>query len=152
MNVEQIRHHLAYSKWASRRLLDAVEAMPSEEQQKDVGVAHKSVTGTLDHIFFGDLVWLNRIKGTDDTKMSWRDVQDGWDAWAANVTADELLKEIEYKDLRGAPRYSPVWQMVLHVVNHATLHRGQVMSLLRQSGIAPPQIDLITYYRENNVK
>jgi uncharacterized damage-inducible protein DinB len=40
------------------------------------------------------------------------------------------------------------WQIILHVVNHATLHRGQAMGILRQMGIAPPQTDLMNFYSE----
>jgi uncharacterized damage-inducible protein DinB len=48
----------------------------------------------------------------------------------------------------GKPFETPVWQIVLHVVNHATLHRGQAMALLRQLGMKPPPTDLIFFYRE----
>jgi uncharacterized damage-inducible protein DinB len=48
----------------------------------------------------------------------------------------------------GTPFESPVWQIVSHVVNHATLHRGQVVAMLRQLGAKPPATDLIFYYRE----
>ena len=48
----------------------------------------------------------------------------------------------------GKQYESPVWQIVLHVVNHATLHRGQVVAMLRQLGMTPPGTDLIYYYRE----
>ena len=48
---------------------------------------------------------------------------------------------------KGDPFETPLWQIVLHVVNHATLHRGQVMAMLRQLGIPPPPTDLISYYR-----
>ena len=151
MNVDQIRHQLAYSTWASRRLVAVVETLPEEQRQKEVGVSHKSIAGTLGHIHFGDRIWLSRILPNVDLN-SWEEVQEKWSAWASGLNADNLLQDIEYKDTRGNSHSTPAWQIVLHVVNHATLHRGQVMSLLRQSGIAPPQIDLITYYRENNVK
>jgi uncharacterized damage-inducible protein DinB len=43
----------------------------------------------------------------------------------------------------------PFWQILVHVVNHATLHRGQAMSILRQMGIAPPaHIDVMNFHRE----
>jgi uncharacterized damage-inducible protein DinB len=46
---------------------------------------------------------------------------------------------------------SPIWQIVLHLVNHATLHRGQVMAMLRQLGAVPPPTDLMVYYREQKI-
>ena len=41
----------------------------------------------------------------------------------------------------------PVWQLVLHVVNHGTHHRGQVSGFLRAMGHKPPKLDLVSYYR-----
>jgi uncharacterized damage-inducible protein DinB len=61
-----------------------------------------------------------------------------------------LQRVIAYKTLAGLESASPLWQMLQHVVNHASYHRGQVTTLLRQLGVAPPKgTDLITFYREN---
>jgi uncharacterized damage-inducible protein DinB len=84
--------------------------------------------------------------------IAWPRIQKGWEEWAAAVTPEELVRVVDYKDLKGNPHSTPVWQIALHVVNHATLHRGQAMSLLRQLGVAPPPTDLIFYYREINAK
>jgi uncharacterized damage-inducible protein DinB len=66
---------------------------------------------------------------------------DGW-------SDADLLRTIAYTDMQGNPYESPLWQIVMHVVNHATLHRGQVMAMFRQLGLAPPPTDLMFYYRE----
>ena len=50
--------------------------------------------------------------------------------------------------LDGKTARTPAWQIVMHVVNHATLHRGQAMGMLRQMGMAPPHTDLMMFYRE----
>jgi uncharacterized damage-inducible protein DinB len=56
---------------------------------------------------------------------------------------------VEYKSISdGKMARTPAWQIVLHVVNHATLHRGQVVGMLRQMGIAPPHTDLMFFYWE----
>jgi uncharacterized damage-inducible protein DinB len=51
------------------------------------------------------------------------------------------------KDLRGNTWTQPFWQLVLHVVNHATHHRGQVSGFLRAMGRVPPPLDLVAFYR-----
>jgi uncharacterized damage-inducible protein DinB len=58
-----------------------------------------------------------------------------------------FLHEVSYRDLKGNPWRTPLWQIVLHVVNHATHHRGQAAGFLRALGHAPPPLDLIAYYR-----
>jgi uncharacterized damage-inducible protein DinB len=50
--------------------------------------------------------------------------------------------------LNGAAGASPIWQMVQHVVNHASYHRGQITTMLRQLGVAPAKpMDMIAYFR-----
>jgi uncharacterized damage-inducible protein DinB len=153
MTPEEIRQHIFYSSWASRKLLDAAAELSEEQRNQDFGVAHQSLKGTLDHIFFGDRIWFARavdprVMGME---MGWPQMMKRWEDWATAVSHQDIVKNIDYKDLKGAPRRTPMWQIVLHVVNHATLHRGQVQSMLRQLGVAPPQTDLITYYREIKV-
>jgi uncharacterized damage-inducible protein DinB len=158
MTPENIRLHISYSGWASRRLLDAALALPEEQQRREFGVSHKSLIGTLEHIFFADRIWFARtvdpsvLESEETLSLAWPLLQKRWEDWAAALTPEEIMRVIDYKDLKGNPHSTPVWQIALHVVNHATLHRGQAMSLLRQSGVAPPPTDLIFYYREIKVK
>jgi uncharacterized damage-inducible protein DinB len=154
MTAAEIRHHIFYSSWASHKLLNAAQALSEEEQNREFGVSHKSLKGTLDHIFLADRVWFARAvdPGVLERDAQWPEVQKGWEDWATALSDDEILRVVDYKDLKGNPHQTPVWQIVLHVVNHATLHRGQAMSLLRQLGVAAPPTDLIFYYREIMVK
>ena len=158
MTPEETRLHISYSGWASRKLLDAALALPEEQQHREFGVSHKSLMGTLEHIFLADRIWFARtadpsvLESKDTLSVAWPLLQKRWEDWAAAVTPEEIMRVIDYKDLKDNPHSAPVWQIALHVVNHATLHRGQAMSLLRQLGVAPPPTDLIFYYREIKVK
>jgi uncharacterized damage-inducible protein DinB len=161
MTAEELRLHISYSGWASRKLLDAAFALSQEDRHREFGVSHKSLAGTLEHIFFADRIWFARtvdprvVRGGfgefgpgETIETEWPPLQKRWEDWAAALSQPDLVRVVEYKDLKGNPYRTPVWQIVLHVVNHATLHRGQAMSLLRQLGVAPPPTDLIFYYRE----
>jgi uncharacterized damage-inducible protein DinB len=154
MTPEDIRLHISYSGWASRRLLDAAVALPEEQRHREFGVSHKSLLGTLEHIFLADRIWFARtvdpsvLQLGENLPVAWPVVQKRWEDWAAGVTPKEIVRIVDYKDFKGNPHSTPVWQIALHVVNHATLHRGQAMSLLRQLGVAPPPTDLMLYYRE----
>jgi uncharacterized damage-inducible protein DinB len=158
MTPAEIRLHIRYSGWASRKLLDAALALPEEQQRREFGVSHKSLIGTLEHIFFADRIWLARtvdprvLESGETLSVAWPQIQKRWEDWAAALSEPDIVRMIEYKDLKGKDHRTPVWQIALHVVNHATLHRGQAMSLLRQLGATPPTTDLIHYYRETNVK
>jgi len=75
---------------------------------------------------------------------------DRWREWAATLTEERAGSVLDYKDLKGNAWRQPVWQLILHVVNHATHHRGQVSGFLRAMGHTPPPVDLIAYYRTAN--
>lgn len=159
VSAETVRLHLAYHAWASNRLLDATAALSAEERTRDFGTADKSVIGTLVHIFGADRIWLARIQRAEAGRAgsefqdlavlrpAWAAVSEAWNDWARRLADQDFHRELEYCDLKGNPWSTPVWQIVLHVVNHGTHHRGQAAGFLRTLGHTPPPLDLIAYYR-----
>lgn len=159
VDVATLKQHLAYSAWASRRLVEAAGKLSEDERTRDFGTADKGVLGTLVHTFAADRVWLGRVQGNvpgrfieveRDMNMpalenEWPKVLEGWQAFLDGVTDPAAM--VSYKDLKGNAYTTPLWQIVLHVVNHATHHRGQVSGFLRTMGHPPPPVDLIFYYR-----
>ncbi|HYK18497.1 MAG TPA: DinB family protein [Bryobacteraceae bacterium] len=160
ISADLLRGHLEYTAWASGMLLDAARALSPEELNRDFGVADKSVLGTLVHIFAGDRIWLERMHGIkrealvdpsdhDFAKLqqAWPTVQQGWKDWAAGLTDTRAVEEVEfYRSATGGMFRMPAWQIVMHVVNHGTHHRGAVSGFLRAMGKTPPKLDLIAYY------
>lgn len=159
--IDQLRLHLNYSAWASRRLLEAASTLPPPELTRDFKTSDHSVLGTLVHTFAGDRVWYRRVRGIpytsfiddDDRSLEaliprWKEVHLAWQQLIAEETDESVERKISYRDLKGNPYETPLWQIVLHVVNHATHHRGQVSGFLRAMGHTPPPLDLIFYYRE----
>jgi uncharacterized damage-inducible protein DinB len=159
ISADSLRDHIEYSAWASRRLLEATARLSPEELTRDFGTSDRSVLGTLAHVFGADRVWLLRVTGrpqhglTDADRelptiqRDWPAVHDGWREWSSGLTDESLLTVLDYTDLRGNPWKQSLWQIVLHVVNHGTHHRGQVSGFLRSMGHTPPALDLIAYYR-----
>ena len=151
------RTHLAYTEWATARVIAAARELAPEELVRDFGTADRSVLGTLTHVFGADRVWLARIQGRaqerpkeydlDGLQADWNAVYRLWQEWASALTEGAIAERISYRDLKGNPWVSPVWQIVLHVVNHGTHHRGQIAGFLRASGKTPPPLDLIAFYR-----
>jgi uncharacterized damage-inducible protein DinB len=157
MTAAEARLHLRYSAWASRALVEAVRALPDAVVERPVGISHGSLLGTLAHILWADWVWYTRVvepmerpgRTRDALDTVWPVLQDKWIAWAERASDAEIHRVVEYRSiLNDQLARTPAWQIVLHVVNHATLHRGQVMGLLRQMEIAPPHTDLMNFYRE----
>lgn len=161
ISPDVLRSHLAYTTWATRRLVGAAAQLPPEELTHDFKTADRSVLGTLVHVYAADRIWLARLTQapsgpfvTDaDYRLSvlqedWPALHARWQQWAGALTDEAAHANLAYKDTKGNPYTQPVWQVVLHVVNHGTHHRGQAAGFLRTLGRTPPPLDLAAYYRE----
>jgi uncharacterized damage-inducible protein DinB len=159
-SADTLRLHLDYSAWASQRLLDAASKLSEEDLSRDFQTADKNLVSTLAHAYAADRVWLGRIQGNppavfidnQDRKLGvlqkeWPALQQRWKEWAEPKSDHDFLLKISYKDLKGNAYETPLWQILLHVVNHATHHRGQAAGFLRSMGHTPPPLDLIAFYR-----
>ena len=160
ISADTLRLHLDYSAWASRRLLDAAANLDAEELTRDFKTADTNVIGTLAHVFAADRVWLARVKGEtpgpfitpEDRRLEvlqndWPALHQRWKLFADPLSDQDISAVISYKDTKGNPYQSSLWQILLHLVNHGTHHRGQVSGFLRSMGQTPPPVDLIAYYR-----
>ena len=159
MTAAEALKHLQYSGWASRKVLDAARSLNPDDLTRNVGVSHESIVGTLSHIHFADRIWYARVVDPNEPLIKQSDlpmleregpaIQRKWELWAGGLGDADLARVVAYKSLDGKLSFeSVVSEVVLHLVNHATLHRGQAVGMIRQLGIAPPVTDLITYYRE----
>lgn len=161
VSADTLRLHLDYSAWATNRLLGAAAALANTELTHDFKTSDKNVLGTLGHVFGAERIWFERINGNSPTSFvhdeardfaalqkAWPLLQRQWKDWAAQLTDEAVLAKIAYRDLKGNPWEQPLWQILLHVVNHGTHHRGQASGFLRSLGHPPPALDLIAFYRE----
>jgi uncharacterized damage-inducible protein DinB len=160
VSVDTLRLQLDYSAWATQRLLDAAAKLSAEELARDFQTADKCVLDTLAHVYAADRIWLSRVQGEPRTtfidpedrdltvlQSEWPALQQRWKLWLRDFSDDDATRTISFKDLRGNPYEQPVWRIILHLVNHATHHRGQVSGFLRSMGHTPPPLDLMAYYR-----
>jgi uncharacterized damage-inducible protein DinB len=162
MNLQDLNTLLDYHYWARDRLFEAIEPLTSEQFNRDLGSSFKSVRDTTVHTYAAEWAWYSRWQGQPPTTLMTSDAFPDVDAikraWAAheekmrafvNALGEEgIARVFEYKLLSGQPGASPFWQMLQHVVNHASYHRGQVTTMLRQLGEKPAKpMDMIAYYR-----
>ena len=163
MNLNDLRLLLEYHYWARDRVLEAAEALPPEQFTQDLGSSFKSVRDTLAHIYFAEWAWYARWMGNSPTvalpaemfpnlgtlRRAWTEHEGKVRAFVDGLGEAGLCRVIEYRLLNGQPGQAVVWHMVQHLVNHASYHRGQVTTMLRQVGAQPPRsMDLIAFYRE----
>ena len=152
---------LAYNAWANRRLLRATAALSRELLRRDLGTSHGSAWTTLLHIAWGEWLWLGRCQGAaprgldprdcgdlPDLEARWAEIGRDQVAFVARLSAPDLARRISYENPPGTPWTYPLEEMLRHVVNHSTYHRGQVASQLRQLGITPLPTDYLVFFDE----
>jgi len=166
MNVSDIQQLLTYTEWANDLAMEAAARLPDEGLHHDFGISHKSIFGTLVHMAGAEWIWLERWNGNSPTKAeawtrwsteSCNDLPHLKDRWTelvnqraqcvSQLDESRLAADLSFKLLSGDPSSMPLINQMQHVVNHATMHRGQVVGMIRQLGLEPPSTDLLFYLR-----
>lgn len=163
MNTEDLRTLYAYNRWANERVCDAARQL---ETGGKVHPSRSSVRDTLVHILWGEWLWLQRWRGESPMIMfnpnDFPDVtamEAGWDAvwreqqqFIERLTDQELRARVSYENLQGQRWEYTRGEMMQHVVNHSSYHRGQVALLLRQLGSVATATDFLMFLDETGLK
>jgi uncharacterized damage-inducible protein DinB len=162
MNLQDLRTLVDYHYWARDRLLDAIEPLSVEQLNRDLGSSFKSIRETVVHIYAAEWAWHARWQGNSPTALlsseafpdvaaircAWSEHEAQMRAFLDRLGEDGLSRVFEYTLLSGQAGSSPFWQMLQHIANHASYHRGQVTTMLRQIGAQPGKsMDMIAFYR-----
>jgi len=166
MNLADINRLFDYTEWANELALQAAAQLPDEQLRRDVGISHGSIFGTLVHMAGAEWIWLERWHGHSPRKEeAWSlwspescadlpGLQDRWGAvvnkrarFLSDLDEERFAADMGFKLLSGDPSAMKLVDQMQHVVNHATLHRGQIVGMIRQFGIEPPATDLLFYLR-----
>lgn len=166
MTHAELETLLDYHYWARDRLLDAVEALSPEQLTRDMGSSFRSVRDTLVHLCHTEWVWHQRWNGTSPSgppqqpeafadvasiRRLWAEQERDVRAFVDALGEAGIARTIDYRNVAGQAWRSAFWQLLQHLVNHGSYHRGQVTTMLRQMGAAPAKsMDLIAFYRERS--
>ena len=159
MNLKDICRLFDYTEYANRLALDAAEKLTDEQLLHDFKSSHGTIHGTLIHIAGAEWVWLERWKGVSHSRIwtpddfagipelraRWREIENERRQLLETLTDESLGQDLSYKNIKGEPFTLPLIEQMQHVVNHSTLHRGQVVGMIRQLGVQPPAVDLLYY-------
>jgi uncharacterized damage-inducible protein DinB len=146
-----------YNYWARNRQIEACGTLTQEQFLRPMDNSFSSLRDTLAHLVGAEYLWLERWRGRSPRAMlaaeefptlaavreRWGTVERGVSEYLAGLTEEVLTHPLSYVNLKGETWTYPLWQMLFHVVNHQTYHRGQVTTLLRQLGAQPAQTDYL---------
>jgi uncharacterized damage-inducible protein DinB len=163
MSIDIFRQLADYNNWANRRLYGAAMELPEEQYRRPTGVFFGSLHGTLNHLLLADRIWLKRLTGEGDHPGALDAIlfEDRDELLRARMAEDARLKrvvdglseadlaaDVSYRTTSGKPYQQKRQDILMHLFNHQTHHRGQAHSCYSiLTGAEPPSLDLLQFQR-----
>jgi uncharacterized damage-inducible protein DinB len=159
---EILKQYAAYNVWANQRMIEVILNLPPEQQQQTVSSSFPSLEKTLLHMWDAESIWWQRIKLQEvvvppslTAKYNVKDITTGlanqdkqWFEWVNAATDAALDHVFAYRNTKKEQFKQPVFQMLLHLFNHATYHRGQLTTIFHHLEINKiPPTDFIVFSR-----
>lgn len=161
MTLEEIKTLYAYNSWANNRLFTLLSSLPADQYMKDMKSSHGGIRGTLTHMVSAERVWLGRFQSRTEMPLREEDfaslapLKEVWEKsgyetakWLGTMTDKKLGESFSFTTAKGDTITHIFWRAFQHLVNHASYHRGQITTMLRQLGAEPVNTDLSRFYRE----
>jgi uncharacterized damage-inducible protein DinB len=158
--IELVRTLYAYDRWANRQIVEAAQRLTASQLLTPINASLPSVRDTLVHIMDAQQTWITRfqelppplpLRPEDFPDLAsmlgrWQTIEADIDSFVRTLADDvPLTRVIHYVNARGEPNAYPLWQMMVHLVNHGTQHRSEVAARLTEMGSSPGWLDLLIY-------
>lgn len=166
--IDHFRDFALYNRWANEKLYSFLSSdLDEEELNKDLGAFFGTITGTLNHILVGDLLWMGRLDGQGPRPTSLDSIlhedlgslskqREEADQRLIDITntltKDKLQTVLEYTTSQGMQCRDNLSDIMGHIFNHQTHHRGQIHHMISQLGYTPPPLDKIYLIREKSAR
>jgi uncharacterized damage-inducible protein DinB len=162
-----VRTLFDYSYWAWSRLFAAAAHLNHDAYGRPNGFTYGSLRGILLHSLWAEELWLSRWQGSGQVQEPseaevptletlverWKGVEAGMRTFIEGLTPEKLRAPVTYRSTRTDHVYTdPLWQLMVHVANHATQHRSEAAEALTIAGHSPGDLDLLDYFREQRAE
>ncbi len=159
---ELLVQYAQYNEWAHKKLLDLICSLSYEQQHTIIPSSFDSFYKTLYHVWGAETLWLARLNQESPPKISGdkfsgsmgdlaaalESVDRQWVHWFDNKQDSELGQQLHYTNMAGQSYSQPYDILLHHIFNHNTYHNGQLVTMLRASGIDKiPSTDFVTWSR-----
>lgn len=165
MEPREVAILVDYNYWANHKVVDAAAALTPEQFVAPGRLSFGSVRGTLVHVLMAEHTWRRRIQdGVSERsplqereftdlralKAHWDEEEAALRRFVRALTPERLAKPVDYTATNGQAHRTPLWQILVHVVNHGTQFRGEAGVLLSELGHSPGDLDFIQYVRRRS--
>jgi uncharacterized damage-inducible protein DinB len=154
-----LQHLYSYNYWANNRYLAVAESLTAEQLFHKQGHSWDSVHAVLVHMMSSERMWPMRWKGETGTFLDpkdfptaasvreyWVNVEKNMRAFIAEQTEQTLVRDTTYINPKGETFTLPLWQMMAHVQNHNTHHRGELAAMFTLMSIPHPEEEVVQYF------
>ena len=163
MNIAAVHSLFDYNYWVNQLILEAASRLSPEQFVAPSGASHGGLRSTLVHTLGAEWVWRMRCQGSsphgllseDDFPdletlvQRWREEEEAMRFYLDGLTDDDLESTITYSRAEGKTYETPLWQILVHVINHGTQSRSEAAVLLTQFGHSPGDLDYMIFLRDN---
>ena len=163
MRIAEIHSLFDYNYWVNQRILKAAAGLSPEQFTAPAEVSHDSLRGTLVHALGAEWVWRTRCQGSSPPALlseddfpnletlvrRWREEEGEMRSYLDGLTDDDLDGIITYSRTENKTYETPLWQILVHVINHGTQSRSEAAVLLTQLGRSPGDLDYMIFLRDN---
>jgi uncharacterized damage-inducible protein DinB len=146
---ELLKQYAAYNVWASQRLFEIIRSLPEEKHKAELPSSFKSLYITVLHMLDAESIWWQRVRlqekinrpsenfngSMDDAMTALLNQSKAWEEWVSAASELSIDHVFQYYTNKKELVKLPVYQVLLHVFNHGTYHRGQLVNMLRQLGV-----------------
>ena len=163
MTKDYFKEAAEYNLWANTIVCGWLEQISDGQWTKEIISSFNSIQETVLHVISAEKAWLERFKkepnivwlqsnykgSKEDHIKLWKENSAELKAFIDAFDEKELDTNLVFKRLNGEAYSMPYYQLFAHVVNHATYHRGQLVTMLRQAGFSEvTSTDLLGVYRK----
>ena len=160
---ELLTQYATYHLWANKQLFDTILKLSTEQQQQEIVSSFQGIHATLLHMWDAEYIWWQRLKlqenierpsslrtyTTEELIQNILLQSEQWKSWVQQANEAQLNFVFAYQNTKREQFKDKVSQMLLHLFNHGTYHRGQLVTLLRQVGVTKlPSTDFIAWVRK----
>jgi len=160
---ELLLQYAAFNAWADQKIFDCINNLSDDQINREIPSSFSSIYKTVLHMLDAESIWWQRLKLAEHIQRPGDGFNEGfgelskklaqqsqlWEEWVRNATENQLTHVFAYQDSKKEQFKQPVYEMLMHLFNHGTYHRGQLVTMLRQLGVEKvPATDFIVFCRK----